>query len=371
MIASTKRLIEDKYSKKAGFTHDSRVIYGDTDSVMINFNEEDLKKVFELSNTVASYVSSTFIKPISLEFEKVYYPYLLMNKKRYAGLIYTNPQKPDKIDTKGIETVRRDNCEMVRTVVETCLDLILMKKDVEGAKNFVKNTVRDLYLNKIDLSQLVISKALTKEGSKYASKQAHVELAQKLKQRDAGNAPMLGDRIGYIIVKGSKGMAAYERSEDPVYVLENNIPIDTEYYLENQLSKPIYRLFEPILQNVMELTRGEHTRTVNISLPSKGPLTTFLTKKTLCIGCKTPGKILCNICMCNFSKHFLSLQKTFDEQKAVFAKCWTECQRCQGSVVNEILCVNRDCPIFYKRTKVKKDLVDLEEKYNSLKNFDW
>ena len=30
-------------------------------------------------------------------------------------------------------------------------------------------------------------------------------------------------------------------------MLENNIPIDTQYYLENQLSKPLLRIFEPIL----------------------------------------------------------------------------------------------------------------------------
>ncbi len=43
------------------------------------------------------------------------------------------------------------------------------------------------------------------------------------------------------------GAAAYEKSEDPLYVLENNVPIDTRYYLENQLSKPLMRIFEPIL----------------------------------------------------------------------------------------------------------------------------
>jgi DNA polymerase delta subunit 1 len=33
----------------------------------------------------AEYVSEKFVKPIKLEFEKVYHPYLLINKKRYAG----------------------------------------------------------------------------------------------------------------------------------------------------------------------------------------------------------------------------------------------------------------------------------------------
>lgn len=30
----------------------------------------------------------------------MYKPYLLINKKRYAGLLYTNPDKPDKMDAK-------------------------------------------------------------------------------------------------------------------------------------------------------------------------------------------------------------------------------------------------------------------------------
>jgi hypothetical protein len=31
---------------------------------------------------------------------QVYYPYLLMNKKRYAGLLWTKPDKWDKMDSK-------------------------------------------------------------------------------------------------------------------------------------------------------------------------------------------------------------------------------------------------------------------------------
>lgn len=47
---------------------------------------------------------------------QVYNPYLLISKKRYAGLLWTKPEKWDKIDTKGIETVRRDNCLLVSGV---------------------------------------------------------------------------------------------------------------------------------------------------------------------------------------------------------------------------------------------------------------
>ena len=39
-----------------------------------------------------------------------------------------------------------------------------------------------------------------------------------------------------------------------------------------------------------------------------------------------------------------------------FQELWAECQRCQGSVCQEVLCTNRDCPIFYRREKVKKEM---------------
>ena len=52
---------------------------------------------------------------------QVYYPYLLINKKRYAGLYWTKPDHFDKMDAKGIVTVRRDNCPLVANLINTCL----------------------------------------------------------------------------------------------------------------------------------------------------------------------------------------------------------------------------------------------------------
>lgn len=98
---------------------------------------------------------------------------------------------------------------------------MLIERDVAGAEEFVshsqysvntdehfpiryvKQTISDLLQNKVDMSQLVITKALAKVD--YAGKQAHVELAERMKTRDAGSAPALGDRVAYVIVKGIKG----------------------------------------------------------------------------------------------------------------------------------------------------------------------
>ena len=80
----------------------------------------------------------------------MYWPYLLISKKCYAGLLWTNTGKYDKMDTKGIETVRRDNCLLVRQVIETVLEKILKERDEQGAIKYVQNTMADLLQNKLD-----------------------------------------------------------------------------------------------------------------------------------------------------------------------------------------------------------------------------
>ena len=134
--------MEEHYTVANGYEHDAQVVYGDTDSVMIKFGTEDLGKSMELAKEAADRVTATFIKPIKLEFEKCYYPYLLMNKKRYAGLLWTNTEKHDKMDCKGIETVRRDFCGLVKDVVETSLKAILIHKNPEMAVQYVKGQER-------------------------------------------------------------------------------------------------------------------------------------------------------------------------------------------------------------------------------------
>lgn len=57
----------------------------------------------------------------------MYCPYLLITKKRYAGLFYTRPDKYDKIDVKGLELVRRDNCQLVAITMNGVLERLLVR----------------------------------------------------------------------------------------------------------------------------------------------------------------------------------------------------------------------------------------------------
>lgn len=74
MIEQTKTEVEQQYTMANGYEHDAKVIYGDTDSVMVNFHVKTLERSMELGREAAELISAKFIKPIKLEFEKVPLP---------------------------------------------------------------------------------------------------------------------------------------------------------------------------------------------------------------------------------------------------------------------------------------------------------
>ena len=97
------------------------VVYGDTDSVMVRFHDaKTMQAVADLAEGAATYITNKFPKDIVIEFEKIFHPWILLAKKRYAGLMH-EPQDDGtmrftKLDAKGIELVRRDNCAFAKRI---------------------------------------------------------------------------------------------------------------------------------------------------------------------------------------------------------------------------------------------------------------
>ena len=197
MIMKTAKLVEENFEN-------TKVIYGDTDSVMVDIfhgietpsinkniannskeqtekkSKEMMEAAFKFGKDAEVFINKNFINPLKIEFEKVYYPYLLINKKRYVGMPYTRIEAFDKMDAKGIELVRRDNCKLVRDVLKTTLNKVLIERDVKGALEYVKETVTRLVQNKIDLSSLIITKSLSADVKDYKVKTPQSELATKM-----------------------------------------------------------------------------------------------------------------------------------------------------------------------------------------------
>lgn len=360
MIMAAAKTVKEEFTIQNGYEHDADVIYGDTDSVMVRFGTKDLAQALALGKKGAAIVSKKFIAPIKLEFEKVYFPYLLITKKRYAGLWWENTVKHTKLDAKGIQMVRRDNSPLVRNALSTALRLMLIDRDPRKAEEYVRTLVSDVFAGHVDISMFIISKSLAKKQDEYGAKQAHVELAERMRRRDPATAPRIGDRVPYVIVKGPKGAKISDRSEDPLYALENNIPIDAEYYINKQLRNPVIDIFKSVVANPESLFLGEHTRVKRIETPKNTGIMRFAKVQPQCLRCKHPVHAdtgaLCTACKPLEPEIYQQLLNKHYHYEHIYSRMWVHCQRCQGNVHHHVICANNDCPIFYTRKKAQKEL---------------
>jgi len=60
MIEKTRDMVLDLYSKKNGYKHDSVVVYGDTDSVMIKFGVKTVAEAIKVGKEAALKVTKIF-----------------------------------------------------------------------------------------------------------------------------------------------------------------------------------------------------------------------------------------------------------------------------------------------------------------------
>lgn len=95
---------------------------------------------------------------------------------------------------------------------------------------------------------MIISRSLSKRVEDYKNPSAHTELAKKISARDPGNAYKIGDRVKYVIISGTKKDKNSSLAEDPIYAFENGLILNTSWYLEGQLAKPIQRILYYVMK---------------------------------------------------------------------------------------------------------------------------
>lgn len=240
-----------------------KIVVHNTDSIMCLFKVDEEKRYdmaehFKVAQHVADAISATFPDAIELEFEKAYWPYLLLSKKRYAGLMFVVPDKHDKVDVKGLQLVRRDNAPIVKDVSTDILNRIMFDRSPEKAVEAARACVARVLNGEEPIEKFVISKAL-KANYVNPSSQPHVMVAQKIRQR-RGYAVPQGERVPYVFVEDTlncDGLLS-ARAEDPAFVKEHadDIKLDMLYYINNQLMSPIETLLELLVPDVNEAVLG-------------------------------------------------------------------------------------------------------------------
>ena len=269
-IEAAKSFVEANYKG-------SQVIYGDTDSVMVRFGKGvTVAQASELGQDAAEKITKNLqsglfeglggagahakatpqvlspkgrspprdlagaSKTVSIVFEKTYFPFLLLLKKKYAGIKYTADGKggfKSVMEMKGVDPVRRDRSKLVRDVCSDVLQCLLTQRSVEKSLDTLSVTLKSLADGTRNFEDFILSKSLK---SNYASSNLpHVTAWQRMKDRGDSGLPTIGSRMPFVIVEDSTGNGGrksksklYERSEHPEYVQRSGLRIDKRYYIE-------------------------------------------------------------------------------------------------------------------------------------------
>ena len=256
------------------------LVVHNTDSVMVEFDvqgrkgKEAIEYSWQLGGRAAEECSALFKKPNNLELEKVYHPYFLYSKKRYAAKLWTKGKDDqmhmDYVDVKGLQLVRRDNTPHVRECMRELLDVVLDAPDTGPPRDLARKRAAQLLAGEVPHEKLILSQSLSDsykvKGESVSINgpdsalinQAHVQVVLKMRERKPGSEPQSGDRVPYLLTcTGDHRAKAFEKSEDPKYIEEHNIPVDYHYYFVNKFLRPVCDLLDPLFENVRQDIFGD------------------------------------------------------------------------------------------------------------------
>jgi DNA polymerase elongation subunit (family B) len=265
-IMFAKAAIERFYGPDAGRRDcAAETVYGDTDSLFVNFNvrnpatgerlagREAIEATMHLTEEAGKLVTTCLKAPHDFEYDKTMYPFIIFSKKRYVGNLYE--ESPDSYyqNGMGIATKRRDYAGIVKVIYGGAIRILLTQRDPLAAAEFVRGKLMDLAEGRASTTQLTMSKSLRSEY-KAATPPAHKILAQRIAARDPGNAPASGDRISFLYVLPPVGQQASksqgDRIETPAWIKEKGLEVDAKFYMEHQLMNPISQLFSLIVERL-------------------------------------------------------------------------------------------------------------------------
>ena len=267
LLLYAQKVIEDVYGDTICDTKYGKVrtkaeyIYGDTDSVFATFHITDMdgnkikgQKGLEITIELAikaCELASKFLKaPHDFEYEKTFWPFLLLSKKRYVGMLYeTNPEKC-KRKSMGIVLKRRDNADVVKDIYGGNIDILMKDGNISQAIEFTKDFLQKIINGEIDLEKLIITKSL-RGWYKKPKSIAHKVLADRMGKRDPGNKPAIGSRIPFVYFQTkNKVKLQGDKIEHPDYMRQQELIPDYPFYITNQIMKPLAQIFALVLEQI-------------------------------------------------------------------------------------------------------------------------
>ncbi|MFC6615046.1 DNA polymerase domain-containing protein [Halopenitus salinus] len=286
------------FTEQAAAEIDNEVVYGDTDSVMLELGQDTgVESAIEQSFSIEDHINGRYddfarqelnaeMHRFQIEFEKLYRRFFQAGrKKRYAGhIVWKEGKDVDDIDITGFEYKRSDIAPITKEVQKRVIETIVtgddIDDDMEEVKSYLSDVIDDFLSGEVDLEEIGIPGGIGKRLDAYETDTAQV--------RGAKYANLM---LGTNFDRGSKPKRLYlekvhpdfwrrmeeERGLDPhtdplygefkrdpdviCYEYADEIPeefrIDWEKMLEKTLKGPISRVIEALGMSWDEVKTGQ------------------------------------------------------------------------------------------------------------------
>ncbi|EPE06167.1 dna polymerase alpha catalytic [Ophiostoma piceae UAMH 11346] len=249
ILRSTKELAEEK---------SLQVIYGDTDSVMINANVDDVAGALRVGQQFKKLVNDRY-KLLEIDIDNIFRRILLQAKKKYAAinLIEQNGEYIEKMEVKGLDMRRREYCALSKDISTRILNEILSGNETEVSITRIHEYLREMGdkmrsgditpATGIPASKYIIFTQLGKDPQDYPNADTMPQVQVALREAKRGKKMRKGDVVSYIIATGESAPLS-EPAPKRAYTAgdlmkkESGLVPDVEWYINKQIFPPVERL---------------------------------------------------------------------------------------------------------------------------------
>ncbi|KAK3313779.1 hypothetical protein B0H66DRAFT_566963 [Apodospora peruviana] len=237
-------------TKELAESENLQVIYGDTDSVMINANVDNVADAYKVGHKFKKAVNERY-RLLEIDIDNVFRRILLQAKKKYAAInmVEADGKFIEKMEVKGLDMKRREYCGLSKEISSRILNEILSGDDTEVSvqriHEYLRETAAKMREQAIPEQKYIIFTQLGKAPTEYPNADSMPQVQVALRELSRGKTVRKGDVISYIITGDSKttSEAPAKRAYTPQDVkADKNLTPDVEWYIGKQIFPPVERL---------------------------------------------------------------------------------------------------------------------------------
>jgi DNA polymerase alpha subunit A len=234
-----------------------QVIYGDTDSVMINTLADNYDDAHKIGNDFKKQVNDRY-RLLEIDIDNVFQRLLLHAKKKYAAMncIMINGKLDAKMEVKGLDMRRREYCQLSKEASSHILNDVFTGDEteivVERIHDYLRDLAQKLREGQLPLAKYTIYTRLGKNPEDYPNGKTMPQVQVAMRKKTRGETVKAGDVISYIITGGGDDIQSDAHAAERAYATQDvlkpgsALKPDPEWYIAKQIFPPIERLCAPI-----------------------------------------------------------------------------------------------------------------------------